>query len=314
MERLIFIPQYPTSMRYQEWWLPMFQEKFKTHFKSILTLGKLPSNNLALGQEFAPFTQSIQFEQSQIDEYLSLEIRKDDILLLNDLSYPGLFAQMLFHKRPNRCFAICHATSKNRYDYFSKDRNSKYSIEKSVGKLFKKVFVASNYHAQKLNWNNLVIAPFPFQPFQSPEIIVPIEKRIRNIVSISRSGIQKRNHILESTVENFIGQSIDTPKNRNTWDSYNAFLQSSKVVLITSKEETYGYQVIDAVRNGCIPIAPATCSYPELLSKDYLFTDIPDLILKVNKALTGQLPIPRLLVEESQKEFFNILFHEFDNA
>jgi hypothetical protein len=301
-------------MRYQEWWLPMFQEEFKTRFKTILTLGKLPSNNLALGQEFAPFTQAIQFEQSQIDEYLSLEIKADDILLLNDLSYPGLFAQMLFHKRPNHCFAICHATAKNRYDYFSKDRNSKYSIEKSVGRLFKKVFVASNYHAQKLSWNNLVVAPFPFQPFQLPEIFIPIEKRIRNIVSISRPGIQKRNYVLEGIVEDSIGLYIDTPKNRNTWDSYNTFLQSSKIVLITSKEETYGYQVIDAVRNGCIPIAPATCSYPELLPKEYLFTDTQDLISKLNKALTGQLSVPELLVEESQKQFFNTVFHEFNNA
>jgi hypothetical protein len=311
MGRLIFVPQYPTKLRYQEWWISLFQDNLQTCFEKVITLGKVEAGNIAFGQDFAPFTQSIQFELLQIEEYLALELLPGDILLLNDLSYPGLFSQVLLHKRPSKCFAICHATSKNKYDYFAKDRNIKYPIEKATSKLFTKIFVGSNYHAKKLGWDNVEVAPLPFPPMKPYEGLAE-HARPYKLVTVSRRGIQKHNMHLEKEIESLLNLHINT-KSFDNWFSYYRFLGHAKVLLITSKEETYGYQVIDAVKNGCIPIAPAKYSYPELLPPEYLYTDKTDLVIKLKQALTGELSVPTLLVEETQKEFFNILINEFKN-
>ena len=158
MPRLILVPQYPTKLRYQEWWFEYLPHEFLRHFDSVITLGGfIEVSNLTTEDAtmFSPVETALEFEALQIQQYSSLEITEKDILLLCDLSFPGLFPQVLFHKRPKKCFAICHATSLNAYDYYMKDRQIKYPIEKNTAQLFDKVFVGSQYHANKLGWKNI---------------------------------------------------------------------------------------------------------------------------------------------------------------
>ena len=287
MSRLILVPQYPTKMRYQEWWFTDLPEQFARFFNEVIVLGSaVLHGRIATGFEFAPMTASIQFEAQQINEYTSLELKKDDVLLLCDISYPGLFSSVLIHKRPSKCFAICHATSKNRYDYFHHYRYIKYPIEKATAKLFNKVFVASQYHKDKLNWPNVEVIPFPFPPFQGRSYPV----RPYEIVSVARPGKQKKNISLERLVEQAFNFKIMVP-DCNNWESYYEFLSKSKVLLITSNEETFGYQVIDAIKNGCIPVAPNKFSYPELILKEYLYNNYIELIEIIDNILMEQRTI-----------------------
>ena len=299
MGRLILVPQYPTKLRYQEWWWEEFPKQFAKFFSKVIVLDGNGSEGMkAPGSNFAPAAQSVLFEMEQIKQYLSLKLEKDDILLLNDLSFPGFFSTVLFHKRPSKCFAICHATSKNKYDYFVEMRSVKYPIEKSTARLFDKIFVATKYHADKLNWSNLAIQAFPLPPFKGAQL----DKRY-DIVSVSRPGKQKRNHQLETQLQYDLHKHIVTPI-VTTWREYYNFLAKSRILLITAKEETYGYQVIDAIANNCIPIAPNALSYPELLSKDYLYNTYNELKEIIHTVVHNGLPIPKLLVQDSAQMFY----------
>ena len=289
MGRLILVPQYPAKLRYQEWWFTEFPKYLNAFFDEIIILGQRISEYVIAEESlFAPTDLAIRYETQQIDEYTRLVLKPNDCLLLCDLSFPGLFANVLFHKKPNKCFAICHATSKNKYDYFAKNRGIKYPIEKATAKLFNKVIVGSQYHKEKLKWPNIVVKKLPFPPFRPWESV-----KWNEIVSVARPGIQKHNLRLERLVEKTFNTKIQTPE-CNTWDEYYHFLAQSKVLLITSKEETYGYQVIDAILNGCIPIAPNAFSYPELLSKNYLYNNSTELIELITKALNNELKVPTI--------------------
>lgn len=307
MGRLILVPQYPTVMRYQEWWFHMFPAQLQSGFSEILVLGK--RRNIPVVREscssFSPMEQAILFELSQIDEYVNLELQTDDTLLLNDLSYPGLFSQVLIHKRPKKCFAICHATSKNRFDYFQKVRHVKYPIEKATAKLFDAIFVGSQYHKEKLGWTNCVVSYLPFPPFPRS---INQEKKY-SVVTVSRKGIQKRNFHLEKEI-GFPVHS-ETP---STWEQYFLFLSQAYVLLITSKEETFGYQVVDAILNNCIPIAPNTCCYAEFLPKEYLFDTAKEAQRKITDAMLGNLPVPRLLVEKGCHVFYETILKKIKSA
>ena len=306
MSRLILVPQYPTRLRYQEWWFTELPKNYTTAFDEVLTLGQGMVNSVqAFGEDFSPMQEAIEFETQQIREYLALELRQDDVLLLCDISYPGLFGHVLFHKRPTHCFAICHATSKNRLDYFHKDRKAKWRVETGLRKLFNTIFVATKYHQEKLGWGNTFITGLPLPP---RELHTQGGKTLRfpyggEVVSVARSGVQKRNETLEKYVEKNLGIKIIYPET-NDWKNYYSFLSESKVMLITAKEETFGYQVVDALLNDCIPIAPNAFSYPELLHRDYLYKDAEELIVKVKAALAGTLPPPKLLNREICVNFF----------
>jgi hypothetical protein len=204
-----------------------------------------------------------------------------------------LFANVLFHKRPDKCFAICHATSKNAYDYFEGDREIKYPIEKAIAKIFDKVFVATEYHKKKLGWPNIHTITLPFPPFPGKEGI-----KQYNIVSVARPGKQKHNAHLERLVEKAFNCTI-YKCTANTWEEYYDFLSKSTILLITSKEETFGYQVIDAIKNGCIPVAPNKFSYPELISINYLYNNYIELIELIDTILCMGVPIPRLQVYDT---------------
>lgn len=299
MSRLILIPQYPVKLRYQEWWIQEFIEQYNQYFDKVHVLGPVINTNnkgREKESEFSPVEQAIQYEIKQISEYMKLELHPDDILLLNDLSFPGLFASVLFHKRPKRCYAFCHATAKNKYDLFQPVRGIKYPVEERMAQLFDGVFVGSEYHARKLGWKNLYVTRLPNYPiWMRPKEITRTKDRL--FACASRPSKQKVTKKIERALEKRYDTKIYRP-NASSWEEYFQFLQTSKYLLITSKEETYGYQVVDALMNGCIPLAPRKYSYPELLSDRFLYRDYHELVSKIE---SWRVKIPHL---ELPKETF----------
>lgn len=305
-QRIIFVPQYPTPMRYQEWWWNKLPEEFSKAGFDVLILGAAAAAMLKEASDhsmFSPIDAAIELECSQIEQYMNaVTLKDDDILFLADLSFPGLFANVLFHKKPKKCYAFCHATSRNILDYFEKWRPEKFPIETAHSQLFDKVFVGSKYHKDKLEWKNAVVTYLPYPPIFEDLKDIKIPKRV-DILSASRDNPQKVDKKLEDEVEEIFGKIQRTIS--GSWFSYQWILSSSKVLLITSFEETFGYQIVDAVMNGCIPLAPKRCSYPELLPRDYLYNDKYELMHKLDHFINTGVEIPTLLCDEKMKDFYD---------
>lgn len=316
MSRIIFVPQYPTPMRYSEWWITTFNKQFREAGYDVITIGT--DKNLRAGADpsmFSPIQQAIDFELEQIKEYCQLKKYKSDILFLSDISFPGLFCNILYHPEqniPKKKFAFCHATSINLQDYFSDTKPSKYKTELGNSRLFNKIFVGSEYHKQKLNWNNLSVTSLPMYPPMDSIYWKAFQHRKKSydIVSVSRQTKQKVDSYLESKVAEKFSQVVR--KTFHEWYEYYGFLGRSKVLLITSKEETFGYQIIDAILSGCIPIAPNICSYPELLPKEYLYSTESELYDRLSLALNSQLKVPELLNKKQINDFYKTIIKEME--
>ena len=69
------------------------------------------------------------FHGAQIKEYMAMDIKDDDIVFVADISFPGFFCGALYHKKPKKAFAYCHATSINKFDYFENVSDSKFLVE-----------------------------------------------------------------------------------------------------------------------------------------------------------------------------------------
>lgn len=321
--RIIFVPQYPAKMRYQEWWIWKLPEQFKKYGHEVITLGqKYIDDNKYVAYDskmFSSINKSIEFETEQIKEYMQLNIKKDDVLFVSDISFPGLFCNVLYHKRCPKMFAFCHATSLNKFDYFEDIRKSKFMNESSHALLFNKIFVGSNYHKEKifneekskLYWNTMIITNLPFLPFLS---IHPTETKIKkyDIISVSRPTIQKVDYIIENKITELFGK-IYRPESK-TWKEYFNNLSESKILLISAQEDTFGYQIVDAVMNGCIPLAPNNLSYPEILPKEYLYNNVNDLIKKIKLILNNKIkPINHLICEKEMINFYTRIISEMEN-
>jgi hypothetical protein len=134
-------------------------------------------------------------------------------------------------------------------------------------------------------------------------------KKEYDIISVSRPSIQKVNKKLEKKVERNFGKIIR--KDCNSWSEYYQFLSEAKVVLLSGKEETFGYQVMEAIMNNSTPLAPNKYSYPELLTKDYLYDDYDELRFKIWQVLNGQLlPPVKLKNQDLCNNFYKNLVGE----
>lgn len=287
MGRLIFVPQFPTPLRYQSWWFSVFEKEFKKYFDEVVVIGKSYCNppiiDLKDKSMFSPIEHAINFETSQITEYLNLNICHDDTLFLSDISFPGVFCNVLYHKPCPKMFAFCHATSLNKYDYFAHVRKSKFKIESTHASMFDKVFFGSNYSLRKTGWKNGVVVYLPSPPIS---IIQKLNvKRDIPIVSVCRPNIQKVNKKLEKLVEKSLGIKVYREEVK-TWFEYSNLLSRSKINLISSKEETFNYSIIDSIECGCIPIVPNTLCFPEILPEHRRYKTNTELINMLRYILT----------------------------
>ncbi len=310
--RIIFVPQYPTPNRYQEWWFWKFQREFKDAGFEVKVLGKEYAKNMEIvrGHEadFSPVQTAIDFEAQQIKEYAEMKFTPEDVLFLADLSFPGLFCNVLHHYRPARMYAFCHATSLNKYDIFEHVRAAKWPVEAAHAAMFNKIFVGSNYHARKLLWPNVMVTSLP-APTHLRQC--KSETKIFNIVSASRLSKQKVDLELEVEVAHKFGAI--TRKFTNSAQEYYEFLGQAKVLLITSHEDTFGYQIVDAINNNCIPIARNGLSYPELLQPQYLYKDKDELFSLLESALWGLLDVPKLKCKNQMDNFYKTIIKEMTN-
>ena len=317
MQRIIFVPQYPTKLRYQEWWYTEFPKQFKKHGFDVRVLGEnyVIESKLTTGTSdmFSPIKQAIEFETYQINEYMNMELKEDDILFVSDISFPGFFCNVLYHKECSKMYAFCHATSLNILDYFNSVSYSKFPVESSHAFLFDTVFVGSKYHQNKLQavddkyWKNTMVTYLPFQPKDTK--IGGVEK-VFDIMSASRKSPQKVDIVLEELVEAHFSK-ISRPISQS-WLNYFWNLNRSKILLITSYEDTFGYQIADAVTNNCIPIARRSLAYPELLPDRYLYSTPGELMTKIDSILNERekWEVPKLICEDEMNNFYNIICRE----
>jgi hypothetical protein len=256
---------------------------------------------------FSPIHLAIHMEMDQINEFYNMKINQEtDFLFLSDLSFPGFFCNILHHKPLKNAYCYCHATSLNFLDYFEPVRNSKYECEKGHAKLFKKVFIGSKYHEHKLrSWSNTHVVGLPIPPYQTFK-----ENKIYDVISVARKSSQKNDYPIEQMlVEHFKIKVVR--KEVNSWEEYYKFLSQAKVLLITSKEDTFNYSIMEAVMNNTVVLAPNRLAFPELLPEEYLYNAVPDLGEKILDTLSGKLkPLDKLLCNDKCENFFDIIVTE----
>lgn len=333
--RLILVPQLPVELRYQEWWLPEMVAQLKDTFGEILVLGR-GSVYKANRKDFAPKISSLYNELEQMRafvDYFDVGSSSDDVLLHCDLSFPGLFHSILAHHRPARCVAICHASAKNKHDLFAPIRTKKWAFERAAAAFYDKVLVATQYHARKLNLPNTVVMgalPDPprrlYEPtpdgvisawaHRPPSALLDNDRQRRRtfpLVSVARPCRQKVDSAVEGILAKWGNPIYRPPEPWGDWMSYYAFLYDSEYLVITACEETYGYQVVDAVKMGCIPIAPNSCSYRELLPREYLYDtwgSPTEKAKRICQIVMKDLPVPTLRTDNAAQGFWDRLKKE----
>jgi len=306
MSTLYFVPQLPSEGRYTTWWLTEFVKNFDKYFDDVIILGEDMIENLTHERddfkEFSNAKYSALLEIAQIEDYLYISESPDDVLFCTDISFPGLFSNILYTKPfCGKKFIFCHATAKNKYDYFSDIRSSKFRVETGHSMLFDKVFVGSEYHKNKLKWDNVEVVRLPPPPYDV--ISNQVLAKCYDMISVSRPCKQKVQLKLERKVQNLVGTKIVRKTFTNS-EEYSKFLSQAKILFISSLEDTFNYTIMDAIRCGCVPVAPRSLCFPEILPDEYLYDGVIEASRVCKKILRGDLGVPRMLCHDEVENFF----------
>jgi len=321
--RLIYVPQYPVEMRYQSWWFYELPKHFIKYFDEVIVITSnkviyinsqddvqnlnISDSTKSESHMFSPIHQAIEYELNQIKvfgQWHNENYKKDDVMFISDISFPGFFFNCLHHYRVKNVYAYCHGTSKNKHDYFQPVRKSKWLTETSHYNLCKKVFVATHYHKNKLKWKNAEVVSLPKSPLIEKFSPSSKEKNV-DVLYCGRQTPQKysRETVLYLKKKGF----TVTEKMYDTWQDYFNGISSAKVLLIMGKEDTFNYQIMESMYCNTVCLAPNRCAYPEILNNEYIYYSNEDLLNKVAYYVQHYDKVHTLKVQEQVDRFYQTI-------
>jgi len=288
MNKLVIIPMLPIRMRYSAWWNTVFPSRLRELLCGTMDV----TTPTLLGSTYESFDNTPSFCQKQVDWeidwlcYLhNLHLKPSDVVLVLDCTTPGLIGSYITTHKPCHFMGICHGTSFNRLDIFSVTRNT---FDAAILREYDKVLVASEYHKLKLATSlrrqqvfsahrivNMRALPGMVNECNIKLPVLPSFTDRQNICVVDRPSAQKRNLGLLLRVAKKLKplniSILDIHGGCGAWDEYLAAVANFKFMLVTAQEETYGYQVHDAMSVGTIPIVPSDLAYPEYVPSEYCY-------------------------------------------
>jgi hypothetical protein len=304
---LYVVPQLPVKNRYSEEWSSIWsRELSKLKIEHTIVKERKPvSMKKSKVNFFSDLRESIKYECNQI-KYLIDNVKEGDKILWLDFDFPGLSipaTQLIKLSNPTiKSYAYCHAGSWCNKDIWS-SIPSKKKIEDAGFDIFDKVFVATNYHKEKIEnyfgkkMNNIYVVGFPLYKEDVIKYTKPIEwKEKKGIIVIGRIE-QSNPNIINSVLNNYEKQTT-FKKFRNRKEYFNA-LNKSKILISPKIEETFGLTAMEAVMLGTIPLCPNNYSYKELLPQELLYSNENELNEKIKPLLNEK---PSISIDLSKYE------------
>ena len=305
MSRLLIFPQWPSKLRYPEWWSDQLRRGFSKHFNVVNISGESVSEDYS-ARDFSSLKSSIIWEAGQLKEAVNV-IQDGDILFFADISYPGFVPQLVFHYKDNKKFGFCHATAKNFGDVFEYERNAKYMQEKAVMSHLDGVFFGTEYSRNKHyahNAKNAHVVGLPGIPFRRNWRFGQDIKYDVGIVS--RVTPQKVNMKSMKVLEDS-GLSIgfnDHTKSKS-WQEYFKWIESCGVIVSLAREETFGYVVMDCSLVGTPFIVPNLFGYREVVRPELRYNSDEEMLAIINKYKNNGIVSMTDWAVETSKGWFN---------
>jgi len=298
--RLAVFPQLPVYNRYTEQWIPMWVKELSKQGVTFEMFGSYGVCCFDRNIEYNYFTntsESIIYECNQIKEFTEC-INEFTHLLVLDADFPGLTASIIpTYKLMNpklKCFAYLHAGSYCNGDVYTKTKaihQSKKQQELAMLMTYDKIFVATQYHKQKVEryfdriFENVVVTGIPLGRDAIHEMVeeIPFESKSGIFIAgrMEQSNIKHMEEIVDAFPKEKIYHPLNTPPFNNRREFLN-FLNKCKVVVSLKTEDTFGLITAETAILGGLPLCPNKFAYPEFLPDDnLLYGGTQELLLKL---------------------------------
>lgn len=243
------------------------------------------------------------YKASQLQKLILLiregKINDGDTIFFHDLWFPGIEAIQYIRditKKEFKIWGILHAGTWDRHDFTTLNGMRKWGkyVEKGWLEFFDKVFLGSEFHKQiilkrcnRKVAEKLVVSGIPFEYKE----VQRKQKKENIVVFPHRLNKEKQPWLFDNLAEKLKKhfpdwQFIKTKEVCKNKEEYYQLLGRSKLAVSFAKQETFGYAMLEAVANGCIPIVPDKLSYATMpIYEGYRFKNLSAMIKYLKKEL-----------------------------
>jgi len=271
---LYILPIEPMDMRFSIQW----EEWFKTVFRGDeidyqwITPDDWRDRRVepTPGGFFNP-SASMQFKAACIAKLLTYNLKHWDAVLALDGEYPGLEALEYVRMMAGvnfKIFSIWHAGTYDRHDQTTKRGLTRIGarLEEVLFDICDSVFVATDFHKRLICTNRMVdaerihVTGLPIDAVRLQRFSAGIDTARQGIVFAGRLTEEKGYDIVKRMIKSTKGNWVITHEKNMPKDDYYKLLGESRIIVVPSRQETFGYAAIEAISAGCMPVILAgTC-------------------------------------------------------
>ena len=307
--KIWYLPLEKIETRYTLEWYNQFKEVFeKEGYDYEYIDGEKVVSDLKSKFFLDPVATNI-WKLSQMKKLIKRidEVKDDDIIFFPDLWFPSIEMLPYIKHLTDRKFkivGILHAgtydvndlTYKSGMEYFGKE------LEQSWFSFIDKIFVATQFHKdmilcrREINPKKIIVTGLPvdvdkLKKYESKEKVNRIaftgrkadEKGYDLVMKLKRKGYP-------------IKVALDYKFSK---EEYYKFLGNSKIVFAPSKQETFGYGVVEGMCMNCVPVVPDRLSFQEYVPDNFRYKKNSEIEEYLDFALKKKFfPFFRMMVED----------------
>lgn len=273
------LPQLPCENRYTEDWIRVWTRELRNLDVPFIMLGD--DKAVPVTKYFTDPKKALDHEANQIR--LLCNIPPMNIFCL-DVEFPGLISPAIQALRLMnsglKAYGYLHAGSWCNGDVWS-DTPGRYPMDRVMFDVFNKIFVASNYHKNKIQdyygeeFDNVEVVGFPFYKQDVLDYVSSLPFKEKHGILINGRVEQSNIEIVDVLRKRFSDQKIQFVNAKSRAEYYSQ-LNQAKVVLSLKTEETFGIGPLEAYTLGGIPLSPNKFAYSEVISDERLLYEGED--------------------------------------
>ncbi|OPZ49141.1 MAG: Glycosyl transferases group 1 [Bacteroidetes bacterium ADurb.BinA104] len=284
---LYILPIEPMDMRFSIQW----EEWFKTVFRGDeidyqwITPDDWRDRRVepTPGGFFKP-ADSMQFKAACIAKLLTYNLKHWDAVLALDGEYPGLEALEYVRMMAGvnfKIFSIWHAGTYDRHDQTAKCGLTRIGtrLEEVLFDICDSVFVATDFHKNLIKQNRIVnaerihVTGLPVDAAMLQGVSSGVGPHRQGIVFAGRLTEEKGYDIVKRLIKSTKGNWVITHEKNMPKDDYYKLLGESRIIVVPSRQETFGYAAIEAISAGCMPVILAGTCCREYVPPPFICAD-----------------------------------------
>jgi len=285
--KVYVLPLEPLDKRYTKQWYYWFKETFKRKGINFEYIDGEYKKSELKGKLFLDWRSSFIWKFEQLKRLFKKKLKNSDWILIFDGEFPGIESIEYFKKFYDVDIKVAELWHAGTYDIW--DLTYQKGLERIGSKLEEVwfdiadiIFVATNFHKKLIVKNRnvdedkikVVGWPIDFKNLRKFEI--DWNKRKNRLVFTGRLSIEKGIDVIEELKKKyniFITQKYELNK-----EEYYKELANSKGVIAPSRQETFGYGVVEGMAMNVLPIVPDDLSFREYVPKKWRYRNKEEMI------------------------------------